>query len=174
MFTSHSGFPWTPVDGQSVQTPGGPTLAPTRPTEYFCCAENDHSNNAFIRRGGDFPNVSLNYFNIQTSGAPGIGRNSFRGPHYFDTDLSFAKNTKLPDSLHLGEAANLELRANFFSPRLLKSRCSENLPSCISLWVTGNMSSDVSAALSCCEGRQRSHLLVEIGDVLLLVSYDVS
>jgi len=113
--TAHSGFPWTPVDGQSVQTPGGPTLAPTRPTEYFCCAENDHSNKAFIRPGGDFPQGPLSYFNIETSGPPGVGRNSFRGPHYFGTDLSFAKNTRLPDAMHLGEAANLELRVNFFN-----------------------------------------------------------
>ena len=113
--TAHSGFPWTPVDGQSVQTPGGPTLAPTRPAAYYCCAENDHSNNAFIRPGGDFPNGPLSYFNIETSGPPGIGRNSFRGPHYFSTDFSFAKNTRLPDALHLGEAANLELRVNFFN-----------------------------------------------------------
>ncbi|HEV2492060.1 MAG TPA: TonB-dependent receptor [Terriglobia bacterium] len=115
IFTAHSGFPWTPVDGQSVETPGGPTLAPTRPVEYFCCALSDHSNSAFIRPGGNFPNGPLAYFDIQHSGPPGIGRNSFRGPHYFDTDLSFAKNTRLPEALHLGEAANLELRANFFN-----------------------------------------------------------
>lgn len=118
VITVHSGFPWTPVDGQSVETPGGPTLAPTRPIAYFCppnCALNDHSNNAFIRPGGDFPQGSLAYFNNTTSGPPGIGRNSFRGPGYFGDDLSFAKNTKLPGAFHLGEAANLELRANFFN-----------------------------------------------------------
>ncbi|PYV06935.1 MAG: hypothetical protein DMG26_01840, partial [Acidobacteria bacterium] len=76
---------------------------------------NDHSNNAFIRSGGDFPNGSTAYFDITKSGAPGIGRNSFRGPHYFGTDLSLAKNTKLPNAVHLGEAANLEIRANFFN-----------------------------------------------------------
>jgi hypothetical protein len=115
MFTAHSGFPWTPVDGQSVETPGGPTLSPIRPTAYYCCAETDYSNNAFIRPGGDFPLGPLAYFNVQSSGPPGIGRNSFRGPHYFGTDLSLAKNTKLPAALHLGEAANMELRANFFN-----------------------------------------------------------
>ena len=115
LLTYHSGFPWTPVDGQSVETPGGPSLSPIRPTQYFCCAEDGHSNNAFIRPGGDFPNGPLAYFNIQTSGPPGIGRNSFRGPDYFDIDSSLAKNIKLPAALHLGEAANLELRANFFN-----------------------------------------------------------
>jgi hypothetical protein len=115
LLTAHSGFPWTPVDGQSVQTPGGPTLAPTRPVKYNCCALNDHSNSAFIRPGGDFPNGPLSYFTIQPAGPPAVGRNSFRGPHYFGLDTSLAKNTKLPDALHLGEAANLELRANFFN-----------------------------------------------------------
>ncbi len=31
----HTGYPWTPVIGQSVQTPGGPSLGPIRPTAYF-------------------------------------------------------------------------------------------------------------------------------------------
>ena len=46
---------------------------------------------------------------------PGIGRNSFRGPHYFNIDMSLVKQTRLPSALHLGEGANLELRANFFN-----------------------------------------------------------
>ena len=41
-----------------------------------------------------------------------IGRNVFRGPHFFNTDLGLAKNTRIGWA-HLGEAANLELRANF-------------------------------------------------------------
>lgn len=44
-----------------------------------------------------------------------IGHNSFRGPHYLGDDVSLAKNTKLPEALHLGEAANLEIRVNFFN-----------------------------------------------------------
>ena len=115
IITARSGFPWTPVDGQSVETPGGPTLQPTRPVAQTGTPLNDHSNNAFIRSGGDFPNGSTAYFDITKSGPPGIGRNSFRGPHYFGTDLSLAKNTKLPNAVHLGEAANLEIRANFFN-----------------------------------------------------------
>jgi hypothetical protein len=82
---------------------------------YFGGALSDTSNNAFIRSGGDFPNGPTSYFNISTSGPPGVGRNSFRGPHYFGTDLSLAKNTKMPRALRLGEQANLELRANFFN-----------------------------------------------------------
>ena len=40
---------------------------------------------------------------------------TFRGPHYRDADLSFGKNIRLPAALHLGEASNLQLRANFFN-----------------------------------------------------------
>jgi hypothetical protein len=36
-----------------------------------------------------------------------------RAAHFFQTDLSFAKNTRLP--FFFGESANLELRANFFN-----------------------------------------------------------
>src|SRR5262249_10822309 len=38
---------------------------------------------------------------------------SFRGPHYFDTDFSLVKQTRLPHQL--GEGAHLEVRANFFN-----------------------------------------------------------
>jgi hypothetical protein len=115
ILTYRSGFPWTPVSGQSVQTPGGPTLSPTRPIAYYNNAVRDTSNAAFIRPGGAFPAGPSHYFNFSTGGPPGIGRNSFRGPHYRDMDISLAKHTKLPDALHLGELANVELRANFFN-----------------------------------------------------------
>ncbi len=115
IFTYHSGFPWTPVSGQSVQTPGGPSLSPTRPVAYYNNAIHDTSNQAFIRPGGNFPGGGNVYFNYSKSGPPGVGRNSFRGPHYFDTDMSLAKNISLPSSFRLGEAANLQLRANFFN-----------------------------------------------------------
>jgi hypothetical protein len=70
--------------------------------------------------GSNFPACSGNvanpgacFFDIKDSGPPGIGRNSFRGPHYFQTDVSFAKNTRLP--FFFGESSNLELRATFFN-----------------------------------------------------------
>ncbi|MGH9407715.1 MAG: TonB-dependent receptor domain-containing protein, partial [Terriglobia bacterium] len=115
IFTYHSGFPWTPVSGQSVQTPGGPTLSPTRPIAYYGGAIDDTTNQAFTRPDGDFPGGPSRYFDFSKSGPPGVGRNSFRGPHYIDTDLSFGKNVRLPAAFHLGEQANLELRGNFFN-----------------------------------------------------------
>ncbi len=110
--TWHTGFPWTPVIGQSVQTPGGPTLSPIRPIAYYGGAGHDESN-AALETGSNFPAGGATYFDIKDSGPPGIGRNSWRGPHFWQTDLSFAKNTKLP--FFFGESSNLELRANFFN-----------------------------------------------------------
>ncbi len=112
IMTWHTGFPWTPVIGQSVETPGGPTLSPIRPTQYYGGALDNESNSAYIT-GSDFPLGGPAYFNITASGPPGIGRNSWRGPHFWQTDASFAKNIKMP--FLLGETSNLELRANFFN-----------------------------------------------------------
>lgn len=110
--TWHTGFPWTPVIGQSVQTPGGPSLSPIRPVAYYGGAGHSESNSAFMT-GSNFVKGGPAYFDTKDSGPPGIGRNSWRGPHFFQTDLSFAKNTRLP--FFGGETANLELRANFFN-----------------------------------------------------------
>jgi len=122
ILTFHSGFPWTPKIGQSIQTPGGPSLAPTRPSVYYGGALYDTSNSAFIN-GTNFPACEgavaqpacgAQYFNIATGGPPGIGRNVFRGPRFYQIDMSFVKRTKLP-WLHLGEAASLELQGNFYN-----------------------------------------------------------
>ena len=107
----HTGFPWTPVIGQSVQTPGGPSLGPIRPTLYYGGAGDSESISAW-ETGSNFSKGGAAYFNITAVGPPGIGRNSFYGPRFFQTDLSFAKNTHLP---WFKETSNLELRANFFN-----------------------------------------------------------
>jgi len=111
IITWHTGFPWTPVIGQSVQTPGGPSLSPIRPTAYFGGAGDSQSISAF-KTGSNFAQGGAAYFDIKTVGPPGIGRNSFRGPRFFQTDLAFAKNTHLP---WFKEYSNLELRVNFFN-----------------------------------------------------------
>jgi hypothetical protein len=107
----HSGFPWTPLIGQSVETPGGPSLGPIRPTIYYGGGGDSQSISAY-QTGSNFPKGGPAYFDITDVGPPGIGRNSFRGPRFFQTDLSFAKNTHLP---WFKETSNLELRANFFN-----------------------------------------------------------
>jgi hypothetical protein len=114
VLTAHSGFPWTPVIGQCVSTPGGPELCPSRPAVYFGGALSDSSDDAFIRPGGNFPGGGAQYFDTSKPGdrVPGIGRNVFRGPRYSSVDFSFIKETRLPG---LGENAALEIRANFFN-----------------------------------------------------------
>jgi hypothetical protein len=110
---AHSGLPWPPVSGQPISTPGGPTLAPTRPVAYFGGAGHDTSIDAYVN-GTNFSGGGAKYFNIATSGPPGIGRNSWRGPHYIATDFSFFKSTKIPNRV-LGEATALDLRCNMFN-----------------------------------------------------------
>jgi len=111
--TWHTGFPWTPVIGQSVQTPGGPSLSPIRPLHYYGGAGHSESNDALMT-GSNFPGMASQYFDITDSnGPPGIGRNSWRGPHFWQTDVSFAKTIRMP--FFISESSTLELRANLFN-----------------------------------------------------------
>ncbi|HVW83781.1 MAG TPA: hypothetical protein VHB50_03845, partial [Bryobacteraceae bacterium] len=115
ILTAHTGFPWTPVTGQSVSTPGGPSLSPTRPVAYYGGALTDHSNDIFLTPNGDFPGGGLKYFNISTPGPPGIGRNVFRGANYFDTDFSLVKQFRFGNVHRLGENTLLDIRVNLFN-----------------------------------------------------------
>lgn len=111
--TYHTGFPWTPMSGLCTSTPGGPSLCPTRPQGYSGPSDLPTSNDAFI--AGIFGPNGRNLFPHASNRPPGIGRNSFRGPRYFSTDMSLVKQFALSKISPLGEAANLELRANFFN-----------------------------------------------------------
>jgi hypothetical protein len=46
---------------------------------------------------------------------PAIGRNSFRGPKYFDVDATFGKTFGLPSTRVFGEDAKLRFTANFYN-----------------------------------------------------------
>jgi hypothetical protein len=111
--TYHTGFPFTPTSGTCTSTPGGPGLCPARPQGYSGPSNPPTSNDAFI--AGIFGSNGRSLFTLIPNAPPGIGRNSFRGPRYFDTDISLVKQIPLSGILHLGEASNLELRANFFN-----------------------------------------------------------
>lgn len=112
--TAHSGFPWTPLTRlPSLITPGGRALSPIRPISYLGGNLNDSSDDAFTRPEGNFPGGGRRYFNITGSvQQPGIGRNTFRGPNYFNVDLSLVKRTYMP---FIKEGAFVDLRANFFN-----------------------------------------------------------
>ncbi|HKO95598.1 MAG TPA: TonB-dependent receptor [Pyrinomonadaceae bacterium] len=131
----HSGFPWTPQQGccffdrpqDAANDANGDGKGNDFPTQYFGGAIQNPTNQDFIN--GLFPNGGRNAFGViedcsdfpihcvttRLRGPAGVGRNSFRGPNYRSIDLSVSKRTGLPSFLHLGEAANLEVRANFFN-----------------------------------------------------------
>ncbi|MEP6708023.1 MAG: TonB-dependent receptor, partial [Pyrinomonadaceae bacterium] len=131
----HSGFPWTPQQGccffdraaDAANDANGDGKGNDFPTQYFGGAIAHPSNQDFIN--GVFPNGGRAAFGViedcsdfpihcvttQVRGPAGVGRNSFRGPNYRSVDLSIVKQTGLPSFLHLGEAANLEVRVNFFN-----------------------------------------------------------
>jgi hypothetical protein len=126
----HSGFPWTPL----YHTTGGCNIIYTdsgicrlRPAAYLGGAGFDQSNDALIN-GSNFSNPSTSYFGpaSYTAGpafpgtgpipqAPGVARNSFRGPHYLNIDMTLAKAFGLPAMPVLGENAKIEIRSNFYN-----------------------------------------------------------
>jgi hypothetical protein len=108
ILTYHTGFPYTVKIGKSVSTPGGPSLGPIRPTQAFGDPIYDNSNDALIH-GGNWPGGGAKFFDIQSNGAPGIGRNSFRGPNYFSMDLSLSKQFRIR------ETRAIDVRANFYN-----------------------------------------------------------
>lgn len=119
----HTGFPWTPVysnTGCNVVYVGS-NYCTLRPGAQIARGTGDLSNDTFKRFGGQFPNGGLTYYTVPTypaTGAPpppGVGRNSVRGPNYFDTDMDAQKTFGIPKSTIFGENAGLTVRAMFFN-----------------------------------------------------------
>lgn len=126
IITRHSGFPWTPKIDQGLRGPNGNFFGPIRPTSFTGKQPSGSTNDNFLRPGGIFPGGGSAFFStaVKTDSTgtptfdlnpPGIGRNVFRGPRYFSTDLSLAKRFGLPGFGVLGEGAGLDLRFNFFN-----------------------------------------------------------
>ncbi|MBC7898506.1 MAG: TonB-dependent receptor [Saprospiraceae bacterium] len=124
--TSHTGYPFTVFQGAGLRTPSGEFFGPIRPTGYNGNQPIANTNDNFLSPGGIFPGGGSQYFSgtiiTDPSGRPNfelnppaVGRNAFRGPKYFNIDMSFAKRFGLPSLGVLGEAANLELRVNAFN-----------------------------------------------------------
>jgi len=129
----------------SVPITNAANIRPTRPTGVLKQPSFDTSNSSFITPNANFPGLihqgdpvpdpanpgktigaqcgnsdpttrpGYPYYNICTPGAPGVGRNSFRGPGYFGVDMSVVKRFGLPNVKFLGENSALELRGNFFN-----------------------------------------------------------
>lgn len=120
----HTGYPWTPLYGNygCNIVYAGSGYCNLRPAGYLGGASTDYSNSVFMSPNGDFPNGALAYFVVPTytaaSGippAPAVGRNSLRGPRYFDTDATLQKSFGLPKMPILGENARFEFRADFYN-----------------------------------------------------------
>jgi hypothetical protein len=133
--------PFDPVFGGSSGFGGSGQL---RPAAYLGGASSDYGNDAFIRATGNFPGGGATHFTAPTvvqgpsfecvttnaitvdcptgqvpfgplPTPPGVGRNAFRGPRYFDIDATLSKSFGLPKMRVLGEGARLEFRANFYN-----------------------------------------------------------
>ena len=130
ILNAHSGFPWTPVYDKygCALVYQGSGYCQLRPASYLGGAGNDYSNDAFMSPGGNFPNGGPAYFTEPTAAvgppfpgrvaipqAPGVGRNSESGPHYFNIDMTLAKAFGLPRMPVLGENARIDFRANFYN-----------------------------------------------------------
>ena len=121
--TASSGFPWTPVVGGDLcqVTVAGGGICPLRPIDYLGGATGETDNDTFQQQYGQFPGGPLEYFvpppagSFETPPRPGVGRNSFRGPGYFQVDMTVLKNFRLPTGAGLGNSAGLEIRANAFN-----------------------------------------------------------
>ncbi|HRH45232.1 MAG TPA: TonB-dependent receptor, partial [Pyrinomonadaceae bacterium] len=135
--TWRGGFPWTPVNGQSIRGQNGTFFGPLRPSLYFGTQPVDNSNANFLN-GGIFSgtvngnncdvapgcNTAFATYTIKDNtntptfqlNPPGIGRNVFRGPRYFSVDLAIAKNFSLAKIGGLfNEDSKVDIRFNFFN-----------------------------------------------------------
>lgn len=140
ILTRHTGFPWTPLVAVGLNTPNpGVTLSPTRPVSYNGTRPRSNSNENFLSAGGLFPGSVIfnaagtgvvscttligcnSVFSTRTNGnvlannPPGVGRNTFFGPKYFNVDMSLSKRIGLPNLGVLGEKPNFDIRFNFFN-----------------------------------------------------------
>jgi hypothetical protein len=123
----NTGFPWTPAyNGTScnVIRPNSGYCS-LRPGAYLGGAGSDYSNATFKQTNGNFPGGAYRYFTVPQwssdgtiPAAPGVGRNSLRGPGYLGFDMSLQKSIRLshvPGARILGEAARIEMRGDFFN-----------------------------------------------------------
>lgn len=134
ILTLSSGFPFTPTFKyvgaacSLLKTSRGfnDDNCIVRPAAYLGGAKSNYSTSTFQKAGGNFPGpltgsgfvyftpaVDPRTFTIPP--APGVGRNTFRGPRYTGIDMSFGKRFTLPKIPVFGENAGFEIKANAFN-----------------------------------------------------------
>ena len=135
ILSHHTGFPWTPRTGGCLagNTSQNGNFCDPRPLGYSGEEPLDNTNENFLSPGGIFPGAFIGgncgaapgcnaYFNTVVPfnanpflNRPGVGRNVFRGPKYFNVDMSFIKSFGLPEFGWLDESARIDVRFNFFN-----------------------------------------------------------
>jgi hypothetical protein len=129
IYNLDSGFPWNPqYSTQGVYVQG--SYYSLRPTAHMAGAGTSTSNKAFEGLGGvnsNFNGDGTKFFgpptytlapgfpNTAPGPAPGIERNSLKGPGYNDFDGTLSKAFGLPNNKILGENANLTFRVDSYN-----------------------------------------------------------
>ena len=130
----HSGFPFNPTYNDACAVTSSSGACNYRPTAFHGGVKMDQSIDTFKQARGYFPDPGTTYFDIPAQPAgtpwptdgtaptpaalptvPGINRNSFVGPRYFDTDFTVTKAFGLPAMKVLGEHARFEVRGNAYN-----------------------------------------------------------
>lgn len=124
VITASSGFPWSANyrANNCPQITGQGGICPALPVSYNGLGGTDTTTSTFQQVNGNFPGGGSAYFTAPTYSAnglvpakPGVGRNVFRGPNFFQIDMSASKRFTLPALPFLGENASLDLRVNAFN-----------------------------------------------------------
>src|SRR5215472_12888422 len=120
---SRSGLPFTVIDGGTTATLNGENFGGTVPAQIVTAGTTSGScgkPNATPDAAGNItPCLNGAAFASPTSLAFNQARNQFRGPHYFDTDLTVMKSFKLTEKASLGlgvQFFNLFNHPNFDLP----------------------------------------------------------
>ncbi len=119
--TKTGGFPWTPKIFNDLRLTGAQGgFGDLRPTSYNGTQPAANTNANFLRPNGIFGASGTSIFGTATvsqnpfdpANRPAIGRNRFRGPRYFDVDMTFGKKFLLGV---LNENSSVDVRFNFFN-----------------------------------------------------------
>lgn len=121
VMNKHSGLPFTALIGACDQNNdrNGDSYCPDMPFKYTggiigSPSKQDWINGVFPNPAASFPGVTF----IPDPSVKGPGcrcRNIFAGPGYTSVDMSIGKDFAFPSKGFFGEAARLEIRANFFN-----------------------------------------------------------
>jgi hypothetical protein len=113
---NHTGLPYTPYDGTQTAALGATNYGAN--TRLYA---NFSGGSVGACKGPYSPCLTTSQFSSATTGFGNVGRNTFRGPGYFDTDFSLLKYTNIPHwekgKLAVGmQAYNFFNHPNFDNP----------------------------------------------------------